>query len=121
MKVIFAVVQLRRKPRKKSEASTGFEPMTHDLEASDFFLGFLCNYLSYFTTAKITFISIIEYIARAIFFLSFFFCFLFFVFCFCTFFCFCFLSCWVLIALRTSRLDGNDVKRGTSTYRGTPS
>ena len=27
--------------------------------ASEFFLGFLCNYLSYFTTAKITFTSIL--------------------------------------------------------------
>ena len=28
VKVIFAVVKLQRKPRKKSEAPTGLEPMT---------------------------------------------------------------------------------------------
>ena len=30
------------------------------VEASDFFLGFLCNCLSYFTTAKITFTSNVQ-------------------------------------------------------------
>ena len=31
---------------------------SNPIEASDFFLGFVCNCLSYFTTAKITFTSI---------------------------------------------------------------
>ena len=31
---------------------------SNPVEASDFFLGFLCNCLSYFTTAKITFTCI---------------------------------------------------------------
>ena len=46
------------------EASTGFESMTSvipvlPVEASDFFLGFLCNCLSCFTTTKSTFTSIL--------------------------------------------------------------
>ena len=31
---------------------------SNPVDASDFFLGFVCNCLSYFTTAKITFTSI---------------------------------------------------------------
>ena len=42
------VTQLQIKPRKNSEDPVG---------ASECFLGFICNYLSYFTTAKISFTS----------------------------------------------------------------
>ena len=68
--VILAVVkqlkQLQIKPRNKSEASTGRESPEEICRGfngiplkPDFFLGFLCNCLSCFTTAKITFTSIL--------------------------------------------------------------
>ena len=63
VKVTFTVVkqlkQLQRKPRKKPEASTGFL-LRLPVEASDFFLGFLCNclHVSCFITVRITYTSI---------------------------------------------------------------
>ena len=77
-------MKLQIKPRKNSEAPTGFKSLTSAMlyrlsyEASpvagqvrvqfihviwrewrDFFLGFICNCLSYFRTAKISFTSIL--------------------------------------------------------------
>ena len=53
--------QLQRKPRKNSEASMGFKPMTrtteamNPVEASKSFLGFLNNCFSCYRTVRITF------------------------------------------------------------------
>ena len=54
VKEIFAVVKLWRLHNSVGRA-TGWNPVG----ASEYFLGFICNSLSYFTTAKISFTSIL--------------------------------------------------------------